>query len=69
MNETKLIDFDCKTLSNVSFLIMKRVKYLQRRKPFVEHKRENEVDRLLLFNTQVLNAFSVVKNEHKTTLN
>lgn len=61
---TALTDFDCKTLSNVSFLIMKRVKYLQSIE-IKHHMRIEELERLLIFNTQVLEAFSKVKSEDK----
>lgn len=62
MKHTQLIHFDRKTLSNISWLIMQRVKYIQNRSHlFLVDGGNAELERLLLFNTQVLAAFMQVK--------
>lgn len=70
MSNTKLTDFPAKTLSNISWLIMKRVKYIQdRAHPYLLEVGNKELDRLLTFNCQVLEAFTVVRAEEQTMSN
>ena len=65
----KLIDFDMETLSNVSLAIALRVDKIRNHTDFGLPILNKEVDRLLEFNTQVLNAFSRVKSEQKLNAN
>jgi hypothetical protein len=65
MTNTKLTDFPAKTLSNISWLIMKRVKRIQNRAHFLNESENAELDRLLPFNCQVLEAFTEVRAQEK----
>lgn len=61
-----LTQFDSKTLSNISWLIMKRVKYIQSRAHVYLLEIGNaELDRLLPFNCQVLEAFMVARERER----
>ncbi len=61
----KLIDFNPETLSKVSELVQKRIANIKHMPKVLQYTHSVELENLLEFNVQVLNAFSRVKSESK----
>jgi len=66
MNNVKLTDFDMETLSQVSYVLKYRIALMI---SYGDPTQKKELDNLLEFNTQVLYAFSIVKEREKTLSN
>jgi len=74
MNETKLIDFDKETLSEMSYVIAGRIAFLQelieeKWSPANRLEIQIRIDRAMEFRTQLLHAFSVVKERERVVSN
>ena len=67
-NQVKLRDFPAKTLQQVSALIDKRTATIRKAEIVVGHDKE-ELDNLLMFQTQCEYALQLVKDEQTTLSN